>query len=131
MNDILSTAFAKLQAVPFRERPGLTAIATSSALLFPFAIRNYLAFLRLKPAAPIANPLGWLFSLTLRLFARESKSTEEYEGPHEEKGTWLGHNLAWRKGDRPEISWFVGPHRQMTQWSAPDMHKVRLHNLKQ
>ncbi|KAF8589575.1 hypothetical protein K439DRAFT_1404782 [Ramaria rubella] len=131
MEKVIPTFFTALDIISshFNEHPVLNIALISSALIFPFALRNYLEFLKLRPDFGLANPLIYFLSLTLRLACREPRTTNEYDAPNEVSGSWLCVDLPCRSGTRPEIGWFPAPHRQVNQFAPTHMDKDQIFAL--
>ena len=111
------------------KHPRLLIVTAFATISTPWLYGNYRAFIDLGPGGLPYNVFGWLAALSLKLVARETKSTEEYvkDGSQER---WLkDEDVKQREGDRPRFGWHVAPVRQQDMLPSAEMAKVRTSNF--
>lgn len=105
--------------------PRLVATAALVGLSSLWLRNNYLDFKATGPGGLPYNVGGWLGALFLKLFARETTGTKEYDAD-ENKETYLGEDLPQRQGGRPKGGFHVVPARQREQIPGKDVMEVRV-----
>lgn len=116
-------ALAQHAPAAVRRRPGAFAAAAAVVGLSSLWLRrNYRAFMALGPGGLPYGVRGWLMALVLRLFARATTSTGEYDRDAD-KSTWLDDRAALppRTGPRPDPGFHVVPARQLDQVPSREM----------
>ena len=86
-----------------------------------WARKNYLAFLAIGPGGLPYHVGGWLIALFLKLFARETISTLEYDKDQNKESYIEDKEKIPVRGDRPLYGWHVVPARQSNQIPAENM----------
>ncbi len=94
-------------------------------------LENYQEWLKVADTALPRNIIGYLTQLCLGPLRSDPFTLLPYDHPkeiakcgHEVGTSFLPGELPEREGLRPEISRWMAPHRQITQLSGDDMHKV-------
>ena len=115
-------------AAAARRHPGSVAAALALVGLSSLWLRqNYLEFKALGPGGLPYTARGWAMALVLKLFARETLSTAEYDRDSN-KDSWIDgkESIPRRKGPRPNSGFHVVPARPFYQSPAAEVMKVRL-----
>ena len=92
---------------------------------------NYHSWLKVADTALPRNMIGYLTQLCLGPLRADPFTLLPYDNPdeiakcgHEVGTSFLHEELPEREGPRPEVSAWIAPHRQITQLTGDDMHKV-------
>ena len=121
-----------------RGRAIATALGISAvALAIPPCYANYKQYLSVCPGGFPSNPIGWALNWMLRLLARETTSTTEYEEPWRDqyaKGisgkeaevnrTRYLPDLPQQTRPRPEVAPFMVPQRLVHPVTDPKITKA-------
>ena len=92
---------------------------------------DYRAWVKVADTARPQNIFGYLLQLCLSPLRAKPFDTTSYDDPKEQakggeagKKSFLPEKLPEREGPRPEMLKFMAPHRQSSQLTGEDMHKV-------
>jgi len=92
---------------------------------------DYREWLKVADTALPQNIFGYILQLCLSPLRAKPFDTTSYDDPKEQaKGgdagqkSFLPDKLPEREGSRPEMLKFMAPHRQSSQLTGEDMHKV-------
>lgn len=108
------------------KHPRLFAFTTLATISAPWFYGNYRAYLDIGPGGLPYNVFGWLLALGLRPFARETKTTEEYDRDGRKERYLEEGDLKERRGERPKFGWHVAPVRQQDKLPSPEIAKVSI-----
>ena len=108
-----------------KQNPRFAAVAVVVGLSGLWARGNYLEFKATGPGGLPYNVRGWLMALVLKLFARETQSTREYDRDAN-KDSWIEgkDKIPSRVGPRPRHGFHVVPARQTDQIPVKEMMVV-------
>ncbi|KAF7986718.1 hypothetical protein HWV62_20260 [Athelia sp. TMB] len=118
---IVDTFRATLSQNPART----TAVAAAAVLgiSVPLLVSNYRAYIALGPGGIPHNIVGWLISLTAKIFSRETRDTRIYD-LDADKEHWLDPSaIPERRGSRPIPSWHPIPHRQLDRIPSAEIQQ--------
>jgi hypothetical protein len=103
-------------------RTAALAAVVAGGLAGTWARRDYRAWLTLGEGGLPANPKGWLITSCLRLRKADPITTKVYDAQVGTLGA-LAHvgPLPRRRGPRPTIAPWPIPHRQLDQFSGPEI----------
>jgi hypothetical protein len=95
---------------------------------------SYHAWLKVADAALPRNLIGYIIQICLGVLRTDPFILEPYDEPGEiakcgklGKKSFLPQPLPEREGPRPEIGKWMAPHRQISQLTDADTHKVCVH----
>lgn len=94
-------------------------------------LSNYRAWLKVADTALPRNIFGYLLQSSLAAFRADPFTILPYDDPKEVakcggigNKSFLPNGLPERDGPRPEMIKFMAPHRQVSQLTGEDMHRV-------
>lgn len=107
------------------QHPRFTVAAVAVGLSAIWARRNYLEFKALGRGGLPSNTRGWFVAVFLKLFARDTVSTGEYDRDPN-KDAWIEgkDEIPIRQGPRPGRGFHVAPARQSDQIPNEEMTVV-------
>jgi len=99
---------------------------------------NYHSWLKVADTALPRNMIGYLTQLCLGPLRADPFTLLPYDNPdeiakcgHEVGTSFLHEELPEREGPRPEVSAWIAPHRQITQLTGDDMHKLLAQSMEE
>ena len=108
----------------FTEHPAHLFYAGVAAGVLPFALTDYCAYRRLGKGGFTLPIVGWIVSLVLKPFARETTSTGMYHLDDYKKAWLQAEDLLPRGRDRPKTGKHAIPHRQIEQFPDKKIKEV-------